>query len=200
MNDRPTASRRGSVMIESPVILLLLCIIVFGSLQVAHLFAARDIMDHAAFSVARARAVGFNSFMIRKVGRVAMIPNAGRMTAPEIEREPGAAQSIARASAGEAWDRALRSRPTSPQAAVEAARIPLYLLAGHAGDLPATLDYEDWDATQGRAQAGVAGLIRGRTQQEYPLRFPFHRVFYAADEVSLSGEARLADHARLYLQ
>jgi hypothetical protein len=43
-------------------------------------------------------------------------------------------------------------------------------------------------------------MIEVNTRQELPLTLPFHRAFYAADDITLEGEATLEDHAALYLE
>ena len=40
-------------------------------------------LQHAASLGARSRSVGFNDFMVYKVGRAATIANAGRITSPD---------------------------------------------------------------------------------------------------------------------
>ncbi len=187
-------------MIETALIISLLSLITFGAIQVAMVFAAREVMDHAAFSVARAHMVGFNDFMVEKVGRTALIPNAGKLRMEDVDTSTADALPWGDASAGSLWEAALRARPTSPQAAFELARIPLYLGAHHGGQLGAILDYEDWDTVHTYVNEDAGLMLEGQTRQEFPLRYPFHRAFYADDVIRLRGESRIGNHAALYLQ
>ncbi|MBU0679438.1 MAG: pilus assembly protein [Verrucomicrobia bacterium] len=192
--------KSGQALIESTLIVALLCLIFFGAFQLSQLFVAREVMDHAATAVARARSVGFNDFMVYKVGRVAAIPNAGRMTYPEVETSSGGLLPVATAIPGDLWDTAMAANPVSPQYAIESALIPLYLGAEWGGQLPAILDYNEWDSVDMYVNEIDEALARGRTTQDYPLRFPFHRAFYAGDEVRIEGDSRLANHYPLYLE
>jgi len=67
------------------------------------------------------------------------------------------------------------------------------------------LDYADWGSVRGDHESGVVGsgpfdpIIRVRVTQNYPLRVPAHRAFYAADSVRLEGDRAFyaADSVRL---
>lgn len=190
--------KSGQAMLESCLVIALLSLILFGILQVARISVARETLDYAAVAGARARTVGFNDFMIHKVVRVANIPNAGAMETPELVRNTGGAWGDLRP--GEAWDTALRATPGSPQYELERSRIPLYLAAEHGGQLPAILDYADWDELRYSVSQPADPSIRVDTRQEIPLNLPFHRAYYAADEVTLEGEATLEYHSSLYLE
>ena len=72
----------------------LICLIFMGLLQISELFAAREILNHAAARGARARAVGFNWFMVEKAVRVAAIPNAGKMVTPAFENDDTAIEGM----------------------------------------------------------------------------------------------------------
>ena len=70
--------RGGQAMLETLLVMLVLCLLFFGLLQVALVFNAREVLHHSAARAARARAVGFNDWMTTKAQRVAAIPNSGR--------------------------------------------------------------------------------------------------------------------------
>jgi hypothetical protein len=64
------------------------------------------------------------------------------------------------------------------------------------------LNYENWDSILvGVSTVGGPGgtILQGTARQEYPLRIPMHRAFYAEDEVDLEGNAFLENHYTLYL-
>ncbi|MBN1669995.1 MAG: hypothetical protein JXR37_03115 [Kiritimatiellae bacterium] len=157
--------------------IMLLCLLFFGLFQVSQLYMAKEMVDFAAARGARAKAVGFNDFMLYKTVRVATIPNAGLMTSPQSPNNP------------------------YQQADIEQSRVPLYLGAEYPGRLSPILDYEDWDTVSRPRyyRNGYPPLIDLRVAQDYPLRSPFHRTFYAADEVSLNGHAVFDSHYDLYL-
>jgi len=186
--------------LESFGVIMLCCMILFGMVQLVLMFTATEIVQYAADASARARAVGFNRFMVYKVNRVATIPNAGLMTQPE-RRAMGNADAWAERSAGESFFTSLRSNPRSSQYwEIEEPSIPLYLGAEQDAHLSGILDYEDWD-TVGSPSVSLSGsMIQVRLNQTYPLRMPLWRAFTGRDEIRIEREARLANHAELYLQ
>ena len=192
--------RRGQAMIESCLVVAIVALCLFGLLQLSKLFTAREVLDYAASCGARARAVGFNDFMVYKVVRVASIPNAGRMTSPGYDRGAGLAGAVAGLTPGELWDLALGSTPVSPQLEVERSRVPLYLAADRYGELAPILDYEDWDTLNPGVSELSPTLVRQTLRQDVPMRLPFHRAFYAADSLREEGEADMDSHAGLYLE
>jgi hypothetical protein len=178
-----------------------MCLLLFGLLQVSHLFAAREVLDYAAVAAARARAVGFNDFMVHKVHRVASIPNAGRLENPIFERSGSLVDRWRSDRPGALWAFSLASAPSSPQYGIEQSRIPLYLGAERWGELQPILDYEDWDTVRlSRMLDTASETVHATMRQDVPLRHPFHRAYYAADEVEARGEAELDSHYSLYLE
>ena len=171
-----------------------------GLLQVSHVFGAREILYHAAVSGARCKTVGFNRWMVTKSVRVASIPNAGKLTTPEFDRnDPVIRAALAARRVGDTWDMALRGgQPRSGQFELEIARIPDYMFAPNEDRARGVLDYENWD-TVDRGINVTADRIQVETSQDYELWVPLHRTFYASDEVRLSGESEIENHYALYL-
>lgn len=200
---RIKASRHksGQALIESFGIMILLCLILFGVVQYVLMLTATEIVQYGADAGVRARAVGFNRFMVHKVVRVATIPNAGRMTTPQ-GIPAGNWTTWQTYRAGTAFETAVASNPRSAQyQTIEQFNIPLYLGGQYYAQLPGILDYEDWDTVQGPGYTGTPGFTIGVTvHQDYPLRMPFVRAYSDGDDIRINAEARLADHAELYLQ
>jgi hypothetical protein len=114
--------------------------------------------------------------MIFKTVRVGTIANAGDMLVPDL------------------------TGGLIEQSDIELASIPYYLGAPSYGYLGAILDYEDWSSvSHSIPQPFPDGTLRVRVTQDYPLRMPMHRAFYADDEIELRGESRLDNHYGLYL-
>jgi len=205
----PQEPRRqsGQSLVESCIIICLIGVIFAGLYQIARLFAAREIMYHAAARGARAKAVGFNWWMVEKSIRVAAIPNAGRLTVPEFQNRDQALESLAASSRpGALWMQVLGIVPSSLQLRLEMSRIPEYLDSDNHVRGGYILDYQDWDTVVGDHEGGMSvddsgyGLLRVRTVQDFPLTVPLHRAFYAADTIRIVGESELIDHASLYIQ
>lgn len=169
-------SRSGQSLIESCLIVTLVCLILFGVFQISQLFAAQEVLDYAAGRGARARTVGFNKFMVDKTVRVGAIPNAGRMLNPTYQGGPAV------------------------EHALEAARIPLYLGGENGAMLEAILDYKEWDTIpSGTAILLGNGTLQYSIKQNVPLKFPFHHAFYDGDVVPMEGTVTLDEHCSLYM-
>ena len=83
---------------------------------------------------------------------------------------------------------------------IERSRIPLYLAAVHWGELAPILDYERWEDVQHSQTDPAPGLTRVEVRHDLPLVFPFHRAFYAGDEVRQQSSQTMDSHYPLYLQ
>jgi len=198
--DRP-GPRSGQAILESFGIILLLCLMLFGMVQYVLMLTASEVVQYSADASVRARAVGFNPFMVFKVNRVASIPNAGLMTNPSRQAF-GNATTWNTQSAGRAYFSAIQASPRSSQYwEIEYTNIPFFLGSAHYGQMYGYLDYEDWDTISRPMYTATAGDTVGVTvRQDYPLRMPLFRAFSDDDEIRIRKEARLADHAELYLE
>lgn len=198
----------GQSILESTLVIVLISLVAFGVIQMAQLYVARSVLTYTAAAGARARSVGFNSFMVYKVVRVAAIPTAGALEYPIVPRDAAGAAFWGTRSAGTTWNTALRAgSPVSPQTAVEQALIPHYLEAEQTGQLNAILRYERWPDLKFHESLPSGRMVGVRVEQEIPLVFPFHRAFTIDDSVQIqSGDAkrshfiRRGDHASLYLE
>ena len=141
--------RTGQSIIESCLAIFIICLIFVGIFQVAQIHAAREILHHSAARAARAKTVGFNQWMVRKVARVAAIPNAGRMTCPFSSFSDPQIQAAASNSVpGQLWMDVLSGAlvPPDTQVNIEIARIPEYLWCPTPAQALNTLDYTNWNS------------------------------------------------------
>lgn len=179
--------RSGQSIIESCVVIAVVCLIFFGLFQVSQLYAARAVLGYAAAAGARARMVGFNDFMAYKVVQAAAIPNAGLMVVPD---PPGFAGGLdwGTARPGAALAFAMGAGvPTSEQLEIERSRIPNYLYTTRWGEMTGVLDYERWRDIRYFEDSSPDTILLA-TYQQYPLLMPFTRTFYAADSVRLESD------------
>lgn len=188
----------GQSLVETCIILVFLCLIFFGLLELSRLTAAKEILEYAASCGARARAVGFNPFMVHKVVRVASIPNAGPLLQPAVAPTPIAPVFQAQRP-GDAWMMALRAQPRSPQLPVEVSRIPLFLGAETYGQLPAILDYARWEEIRHAVFDLRAPQVTVHTDQPLDIQMPLLRLFIGEQRIRLEGRADLENHYPLYL-
>lgn len=198
--------REGQSLVESCLMICLIALIFAGLFQISQIFAAREVLYHAAARGARAKTVGLNWWMVEKAIRVASIPNAGRLVAPSfVNQDAALEQMVQTLRPGTLWQRVLGIVPSSLQYNLERARIPEYLDSYNILRSNYVLDYDEWDTVQGDHETPVlppgmsTPLLTVRVGQDYPLRIPAHRSFYAADSVRLTGESVLENHYPLYL-
>ena len=211
---RRAPNRSGQAMIESLVVILVVCFLLFSLLELARGFAGREILRHSAARAARARTVGFNDWMCTKVMRVAAIPNAGKMLEPSYAtfRDAELHDALASKSPGELWDWSLTAKPRSERGETEAARIPDYLASEHDERARRILDYEGWGDLRATGLGGVApsgsDTLEVRVRQKFPLGISVKALCDWVGIVSpsidrgymlLGGESEVENHYGLYL-
>ena len=74
----PTMRKRGQAMVESTIALVVVLIVFLALFNLADLIRAKLLVENAAVKCARARAVGYNDFMLKKIARLATMPAAGQ--------------------------------------------------------------------------------------------------------------------------
>lgn len=200
--------RRGQALLESMLMVFVLCLLACGLYQLALVFAAKDVLAHSARSAARAKTVGFNSWMVEKCSRVAAIPNAGLITTPTIDDTQVLQPLVSSLSPGALWDTVLGMTPASDQLGVELARIPEYLGSDYSLQAQYILDYADWntisvdlpDPTPGLTPSPSAPIMHATAEQKFKMRVPMHTAFWAADTIELKGECHMETHYDLYIE
>ena len=125
-------------MVESTLALIVILLVFLALFNLADLIRAKLLVENAAVKCARARAVGYNDFMLRKIARLATMPAAGRCLTPSDS-------GIGTLSRGERYS-----------------RIGDYLMSGYEEQADAILDFEYWQgdrtsisATQGQSPASA---------------------------------------------
>jgi hypothetical protein len=200
-----TAHRRreGQSVTEVSLVIFLITLVFLGLFQVSRLYAAREILHHAAARGARSRTVGFNRSMVQKCIMVGLIPVAGHRILPDDEVVFDDLRSaLANESLGYTWDLALTHTATPLRHRAEFTRIPDFLASNSVDDGRAVyLDFADWDGIDYNANAPVpnAAFVHVTAEYDYPLRVPLHRTFVAADSVRVFGESYLENHFESYM-
>ena len=204
----------GQAMIESLVVILVVCFLLFSLLELARGFAGREILRHSAARAARARTVGFNDWMCTKVMRVAAIPNAGKMLEPAYASftDGELRGALASKRPGQLWDWSLAANPRSERAVTEAARIPDYLASEHDERARHILDYEGWNDLRASGLGGIspsgAETLEVKVQQKMPLDISVKALYDWVGLLSpahdrgymlLGGGSEIENHYSLYL-
>ena len=206
--------RSGQAMLESLIVILVVCFMLFSLLELARCFAGREILRHSAARAARARTVGFNHWMCTKVMRAAAIPNAGKMIEPSYAdfTDEELRDALASKRPGELWDWSLTANPRSDRGETEAARIPDYLASEHEERAKYILDYEGWDDIHASGLGGDAAassdMLEVKVRQKFPLGISVKALCDWVGIISpsldrgymlLGGENEIENHYSLYL-
>lgn len=214
----PSKRKQGAALVESCLVIIMLCLILFGILQVSYLIMSRDVISFSAFASARALTVGMNEEFVERVARVTTIPTAGPMASKGLDL----GQGLGGNTMGDQWDRAVQNSPDSEQFWVEHYLIPYYLGAEDESQLDHILNYYNWvgSDTEVSTQSSSAGDDEAEVtvSQHVPLVFPFAGAYFrgARGHVVRMGEGggyvyqevpmhlieqtiRLENHSQLYL-
>jgi len=70
-------------MVENLLVMMALCLILVGLLQIFHLAVARFLTRYSAFCTARSAGVGFADYLLQRSARVAAIGASGRLIYPD---------------------------------------------------------------------------------------------------------------------
>jgi hypothetical protein len=204
--------RAGAALIESSLAMMMLCLILFGLLQVSYLVAAKDVVSFSAFAASRSATVGMKDEFVERVVRTTSIPIAGPMVGePYSEASLGTGGSM-----GQTWDRSMQASPSSQQYWAEKHIIPYYLGAVDETVLGGLLNYYNWVSTDTRISSSprhTSDSVEVYVQQYVPLAFPFSRAFYRGNMGTMVREdgthsvprspidagLEVENHSKLYL-
>lgn len=166
-----TGSRGGQAMLESIIAMIAILFLFLLLFNLSDQIRAKLLVENAAAKCARARAVGYNDFMVRKIARLSTMPAAGKcLTSAD--------------SGGGLLPLASRSH-----------RIDDYLMSEYEAQADAILDFELWrdgktsvHATSGNSPA-TATVAQRRT-----------KVAGSGDSATISATATVEAHYPDYLQ
>jgi hypothetical protein len=164
-------------------VIILLCLIFFGFLQVGILYNHERVLQFASFASARSATVGFDPDIYNRAYRVGAIAASGQMLAPGQGQSP------------------------KDQLVTELITIPLYQFRTQ------NMDYEYWDRYGMMANiqlnAPSARMLREQNPQRHPLDMPLAAAFYPRDSsgnvvITMRGQpddrTDMAWHYQHYLQ
>lgn len=106
-------------MIETVIAVLIISFAFLTLFKLSHMLTGKVLLEHAAMRVARARAVGLNTFMCEKAARIAVIPVAGKRVWP---------------TGDDPFDWSM-----------ELARVPDYMFSENEGRARGILEYDGWN-------------------------------------------------------
>lgn len=170
-------------MVESVIALIIILLVFLALFNLSDFTRAKLLVENAAVKCARARAVGYNDFMLRKIARLATMPVAG--------------ECLTAADSGSG----------KPSYAARCYRIGDYLMSEYEAQADAILDFAYWQngdtsitATAGGNSAATATVVQRR-----PRLFDFGVLTGTAkpaddDRAAISATATVEAHYPDYLQ
>ena len=175
--------RSGQAMVESAIAMLAALLVFLALFGLSDQIRAKLLVENAAVKCARARAVGYNDFMLRKIARLATMPAAGNcLTADGAD---GGAPSLK--------DRC--------------SRIGAYLTSDYEAQANAILDFEYWEDGTGVSASGDGSRATATVVQRRPDKFWFGALAGAGSGsldggtvVPISATATVEAHYPEYLQ
>lgn len=172
--------KEGAAIVESCLAIIMLCLILFGLLQVSYVIMAKDVISYSALASARALAVGMSEEFVERVAHVTTIPTAGPAYSTGGMYDDSL--STGGKTLGEIWDAAVSSSPASRQYWYEDEMIPYYLGADDESMLDGVLNYFYWVTSESEvaAESSEAGdeYAEVTVSQNVPLSYPFAAVFF----------------------
>ncbi|MDF7807717.1 pilus assembly protein [Pontiellaceae bacterium B12219] len=205
-------AKEGAAMVEACLVMIMLCLILFGFLQLSHVIMSGNVLRYTAFATARAASVGLNPEMQERVSLYASIPTAGANANPTT----GSGNLFDNHSIGEQMDYAVsrKNTPIDYPGSYEVFVKEAFHTAAD-NEYRTVLNFENWETGRTRVQGSTqssGGVITSTLQQDLPLTFPFASVFtgHLGNSVVLNGRtypafemrfsASLEDHGAYYLQ
>ncbi|OGV58394.1 MAG: hypothetical protein A2X49_10535 [Lentisphaerae bacterium GWF2_52_8] len=175
---RFSKGERGEAIVESMMCLLLICLILFGLLQMFYLSVAQMLTDYSSFCTARSYAVGFAEYLVDRAARVAAIGASG----PMVEDQDYNGSMLS-------------------QFAVETSRIPEYISGER------WLEYEYWygegesntTLSAGTSLEGGNVILSEVRFNDYPLEMPMRAAYTSSDSTNISGHAGMMNYAGIFL-
>ena len=162
-------SKRGQAMVEATLALIIVLLVFLALFNLGDLIRVKLLAENAAMKCARARAVGLNDFMLRKIARIATMPAAGKcLTASDADNST--------LSRGERYY-----------------RIGSYLNSGYEAQANAILNFEYWQNNDTSIDAtGSGSPISATVMQRRPRLFDFGVLTGANDSRNESAKAEIS--------
>ena len=189
---RPRSGECGSTMIEAVICMLIICLILFGLLQVFYVTAAQMVTDYSAFRAARSETVGFKEEIVEREGKLKAIAASGRMRFPIDMTSESSSDSYPYSTAvGQFyWERLA---------------IIDYM------EMRRTLKYEYWNpaynvnenhstsytvtsSSQGDTFTAYAKFL------DYPWIMPMRGAFVTEGKLNIEGKSELSRQSAMYLE
>ena len=200
--------QRGASIVEGVIAILLICLILFGLLQVFLLYTAQEFTDYASFRTARSLSVGFNDSLAKVEARTRAIPVSGRILEPSELSSSFYEDTFGKGSNFTTSD--YKQNNGVYDYYYRLRRAILHYMEGYR-----YLECEYWfpddennvnsdissktylESTFKRRNDSVSAEVKF---VKYPMRLPFAQAFVPERILDISSTVDLKNHSKLYLE
>lgn len=194
--------QRGSSIVEGVLCMLMICLILFGLMQIFLLYTTQEMTEYVSFRSARSLSVGFADELTVIEARARAVPVSGSVLIPSelraLKSDKVSFTSAKYRQDNNAYDYFYRLR-----------RAILHYMEGHR-----YIECDYWIANSPNSSSEIQRetyLDTGFTTRsdrvisetgfrKYPLRLPFAKAFLPNRQMDLMGKVELKNHADLYLE
>ncbi len=217
--------QQGASIVEGVIAILLICLILFGLLQVFLLYTAQEFTDYAAFRTARSLSVGFNDSLAKVEARTRAIPVSGKILEPPELSASFFEETFGKGSTFTTSD--YRQNNDVYDYYYRLRRAILHYMEGYryleceywfsgrgssgssGGSVSTNVthnngnnndnisDYTSLTATFRRRNESVSAEVKF---EKYPMRLPFAKAFVPERLLDISSTVDLKNHSNLYLE
>lgn len=169
-------------MVESTIAMIFILLAFLALFNLTDLIRAKLLIENAAVKCARARTVGYNDFMLRKIARLATMPVSGKCLTASDEDEGTVSY------------------------ATRYYRIGSYLCSEYEAQANTILDFEYWENGDTSASASIGNSpVTATVKQRRPRLFDFGVLTSTGksnedDRAEISATATVEAHYPDYLQ
>jgi len=186
--------QRGSSIVEGVIAILLICLILFGLLQVFLIYTAQEFTDYASFRTARSLSVGFNDTLARVEARTRAIPVSGSVLTPSDLKTTSYldyfTSSTYKQSDG-VYEYYYRLRRA----------IRNYMEGYRYMECEYWMGENSYETKlEGKFSRREDKVVSEVKFTNYPLRLPFARAFSSDEVQDISSTVELRNHSKVYLE
>lgn len=198
--------QRGSSIVEGVLCMLMICLILFGLLQIFLLYTTQEMTEYVSFRTARSLSVGFADELTVIEARARAVPVSGTVLQPSDLRAAGSKPSFTTSSYRQnngVYDYFYRLRQTVLRY-MEGVRYMECEYWQRGSSNSHGVSSGDNIEEETYLQTGFTTLsdrvISETGFKKYPLRLPFAQAFLPERQMDLIGKTELKNHAEHYLE
>ena len=185
--------QRGSSIVEGVISMLLVCLVLFGLLQIFLLYTTQEFTDYTAFRSARSLSVGYADELTVLEVRARALPVSGAVLSPA---ELKALRENSFTASDYTQDNGVYSYFYRLRRAIR-----------HYMEGRRWMECEYWRGNNvygtrlnNAFSKNTGSVTSDLTFSKYPLRLPFAKAFFPDNRIDITSSCELKNHAAAYLE